>query len=100
MRERGKSWKTPPIIMAGTAALAVGVRWDTTAAAGGIAPRTQRRARWRRAPPTKRPSSLCCLSSPPSFAMDDDKFDGMYMNLAGSVGGIDPLLDSFFGFLR
>ena len=32
--------------------------------------------------------------------MDDDRFDGMYMNLAGSVGGIDPLLDSFFGFLR
>ena len=32
--------------------------------------------------------------------MDDERFDGMYMNLAGSVGGIDPLLDSFFGFLR
>mmetsp|Transcript_39499 Transcript_39499/g.65505 ORF Transcript_39499/g.65505 Transcript_39499/m.65505 type:complete len:324 (+) Transcript_39499:71-1042(+) len=31
---------------------------------------------------------------------DDDRFDGMYMNLAQQVGGIDPLLDSFFGFLR
>ena len=27
-------------------------------------------------------------------------FDGMYLNLAGQVGGIDNLLDSFFGFLR
>jgi len=27
-------------------------------------------------------------------------FDGMYMQLAQQVGGIDPLLDSFFGFMR
>jgi len=32
--------------------------------------------------------------------MDDEKFDGMYMNLAQQVGGIEPLLDSFMGFLR
>jgi len=32
--------------------------------------------------------------------MDDDRFDGMYINLAQQVGGIDNLLDSFFGFLR
>lgn len=32
--------------------------------------------------------------------MDDERFDGMYMNLAQQVGGIDNLLDSFFGFLR
>jgi len=32
--------------------------------------------------------------------MDDDRFDGMYINLAQQVGGIDSLLDSFFGFLR
>jgi len=32
--------------------------------------------------------------------MDDERFDGMYMNMAQGMGGIDPLLDSFFGFLR
>jgi len=32
--------------------------------------------------------------------MDDERFDGMYMNMAGQLGGIDPLLDGFFGFLR
>lgn len=32
--------------------------------------------------------------------MDDERFDGMYMNLAQQIGGIDNLLDSFFGFLR
>jgi len=32
--------------------------------------------------------------------MDDERFDGMYINLAQQVGGIEPLLDSFFGFLR
>uniref|UniRef100_A0A7S0L513 Nuclear migration protein nudC n=1 Tax=Coccolithus braarudii TaxID=221442 RepID=A0A7S0L513_9EUKA len=34
------------------------------------------------------------------MAMDDERFDGMYLQLAQQVGGIDPLLDSFFGFLR
>merc|ERR1719267_65055 len=32
--------------------------------------------------------------------MDDERFDGMYIQMAQTVGGIDPLLDSFFGFLR
>merc|ERR1711998_386265 len=32
--------------------------------------------------------------------MDDDKFDNMYITIAQQVGGIDPLLASFFGFLR
>jgi len=32
--------------------------------------------------------------------MDDERFDGMFMNVASTAGGIDPLLDSFFGFLR
>ena len=32
--------------------------------------------------------------------MDDERFDGMYLQVAQSIGGIDPLLDSFFGFLR
>jgi len=27
-------------------------------------------------------------------------FDGMFMNLASQMGGIDPLLNSFFGFMR
>lgn len=31
---------------------------------------------------------------------DDDRFDGMYMNLAQQNQGIDNLLESFFGFLR
>jgi len=32
--------------------------------------------------------------------MDDERFDGMYLQLAQQLGGVDPLLDSFFGFLR
>jgi len=28
------------------------------------------------------------------------RFDGMYMNMAQQIGGIEPLLDSFFGFMR
>ena len=32
--------------------------------------------------------------------MDDERYDSMCMNMAQSVGGIDPLLDAFFGFLR
>ncbi|CAM9247338.1 unnamed protein product [Choristocarpus tenellus] len=31
---------------------------------------------------------------------DDDRFDGMYLNLAQQNQGIDNLLESFFGFLR
>mmetsp|Transcript_26469 Transcript_26469/g.88693 ORF Transcript_26469/g.88693 Transcript_26469/m.88693 type:complete len:318 (-) Transcript_26469:184-1137(-) len=31
---------------------------------------------------------------------DDGKFDGLYMTVAQQAGGIDPLFDSFFGFLR
>lgn len=32
--------------------------------------------------------------------VDDDRFDGLYMNLAQQNQGIDNLLESFFGFLR
>jgi len=32
--------------------------------------------------------------------MDDERFDGMYMNMAQTIQGIEPLMDSFFGFLR
>lgn len=31
---------------------------------------------------------------------DDDRFDGLYMNVAQQARGIDPLLDTVFGFLR
>ncbi|CAM9090519.1 unnamed protein product [Ascophyllum nodosum] len=31
---------------------------------------------------------------------DDDRFDGLYLNLAQQNQGIDNLLESFFGFLR
>lgn len=31
---------------------------------------------------------------------DDDRYDGMYLNLAQANQGIDNLLESFFGFLR
>lgn len=34
------------------------------------------------------------------MATGDDKFDGLYMTVAQQAGGIDPLFDSFFGFLR
>ena len=33
-------------------------------------------------------------------AGEDDRFDGLYLNLAQQNQGIDNLLDSFFGFLR
>lgn len=31
---------------------------------------------------------------------DDERFDGLYMNVAQTARGIDPLLDTVFGFLR
>lgn len=31
---------------------------------------------------------------------DDERFDGLYMNVAQTAKGIDPLLDTVFGFLR
>jgi hypothetical protein len=31
---------------------------------------------------------------------DDQRFDGLYMNVAQTTHGIEPLLDNFFGFLR
>lgn len=31
---------------------------------------------------------------------DDDRFDGLYMNVAQTTRGIEPLLDSVFSFLR
>mmetsp|Transcript_8118 Transcript_8118/g.11159 ORF Transcript_8118/g.11159 Transcript_8118/m.11159 type:complete len:348 (-) Transcript_8118:270-1313(-) len=32
--------------------------------------------------------------------MDDDRFDGLYLNVAQSTRGIEPMLDSVFSFLR
>ena len=32
--------------------------------------------------------------------IDDDRFDGLYMNVAQTARGIEPLLDTFFSFLR
>lgn len=32
--------------------------------------------------------------------MDDDRFDGLYMNVAQTAHGIEPLLDTVFSFLR
>jgi len=32
--------------------------------------------------------------------VDDDRFDGMYMNVAQTARGIEPLLDTVFSFLR
>jgi len=37
--------------------------------------------------------------SSPNFA-DDDRFDGLYMNVAQSARGIEPMLDTVFSFLR
>jgi len=36
----------------------------------------------------------------PSKYMDDDRFDGLYMNVANTARGIEPLLDTVFSFLR
>ena len=32
--------------------------------------------------------------------MDDDRFDGLYLQVAQTTRGIEPLLDSVFSFLR
>jgi hypothetical protein len=37
--------------------------------------------------------------STPNF-QDDDRFDGLYLNVAQTTRGIEPLLDSVFSFLR
>lgn len=37
--------------------------------------------------------------APPDFT-NDDRFDGLYTNLAGQTRGIEPLLDTVFSFLR
>lgn len=37
--------------------------------------------------------------SSPNFT-EDDRFDGLYMNVAQSTRGIEPLLDTVFSFLR
>ena len=37
--------------------------------------------------------------APPDFT-DDDRFDGLYMNVANTTKGIEPLLDTVFSFLR
>ena len=37
--------------------------------------------------------------APPDFT-NDDRFDGLYVNVANQTHGIEPLLDSVFSFLR
>ncbi|KAL3767770.1 hypothetical protein ACHAW5_003589 [Stephanodiscus triporus] len=37
--------------------------------------------------------------APPDFT-NDDRFDGLYVNVANQTQGIEPLLDSVFSFLR
>lgn len=37
---------------------------------------------------------------PQKSFVDDDRFDGMYMNVASTARGIEPLLDTVFSFLR
>ena len=32
--------------------------------------------------------------------MDDERFDGLYLNVAQTTRGIEPLLDTVFSFLR
>jgi N-terminal conserved domain of Nudc. len=32
--------------------------------------------------------------------VDDDRFDGLYMNVADAARGIEPMLDTVFSFLR
>mmetsp|Transcript_28437 Transcript_28437/g.43625 ORF Transcript_28437/g.43625 Transcript_28437/m.43625 type:complete len:93 (-) Transcript_28437:33-311(-) len=32
--------------------------------------------------------------------MDDERFDGLYLNVAQQARGIEPLLDTVFSFLR
>ena len=37
---------------------------------------------------------------PTNKFVDDDRFDGLYMNVASTAHGIEPLLDTVFSFLR
>ena len=39
------------------------------------------------------------MAPPPDFT-NDDRFDGLYVNVASQTRGIEPLLDSVFSFLR
>lgn len=39
------------------------------------------------------------MSNPTEFT-NDERFDGLYLNVAQTTRGIDPLLDTLFGFLR
>jgi hypothetical protein len=39
------------------------------------------------------------MSNPTEFT-NDQRFDGLYLNVAQTTRGIDPLLDTLFGFLR
>ena len=39
------------------------------------------------------------MAPPPDFT-NDDRFDGLYVNVANQTRGIEPLLDSVFSFLR
>ena len=52
----------------------------------------------RRAPESAPTLALRALPDAPIVCVRS--FDGMYMNMAQGMGGIDPLMDSFFGFLR
>ena len=57
-----------------------------------------------RPPPPLRPPPPRCVRHLPCHALITlpaaVRFDGMYINIAQQAGGIEPLLDSFFGFLR
>ncbi len=46
-----------------------------------------------------RGSFACSCSCSIDFEIDD-RFDGLYMNVANQAHGIEPLLDSVFSFLR
>ena len=37
---------------------------------------------------------------PSNQFVDDDRFDGLYLNVAQTAHGIEPLLDTVFSFLR
>lgn len=39
------------------------------------------------------------MTNPTEFT-NDERFDGLYLNVAQTTRGIDPLLDTLFGFLR
>ena len=51
-------------------------------------------------PPLALPLPIAIMPSNDNKFLDDDRFDGLFLNVAQQARGIEPLLDTVFSFLR